>query len=134
MFQRPCENNKGLALLSNVIIIAFVGILLGGTIMLVSLYALRSSTAYLQKNQSLALNHACAEEALFQIHQQSSYSGQSNLVLNSQTCFYNVENLGGPNRRLTVSSTIGTVITKTLILLAVDASSTISINSWKEVP
>ena len=134
MFQPPYEENKGFILLVNVLIIGIVSVLIGGLIMLLSLYSLKNSQVYVSKNQSLSINHACAEEALYLIRQNPSYSGQANLTIGGLTCSYRVDNLGGVNRQVTTSSTVRNVVSKTRLLLTVSSSSTINISSWQEYP
>lgn len=123
---------SGLALLSNVLIIAMITILLGGALMVLSFYSLKTSSGYLQKVQSLVLNNSCAEEALYLIRSQN-FVGNNQLAVDGQTCNFVVKNPGGENRRIEISNSIGFVFTKTLVLLRINASSTITIDSWKEV-
>lgn len=133
MFQRHYEKNRGVILLVNVLIISSIILLLAASLIIFSLYSFKSSTAFMQQNQALALNLSCAEEALWQIQQSSGFTGNGQLIVDNRKCDYNIENTGGENRKIKVSSTISAVVAKTLILLSVNASSTISIQSWKEV-
>ena len=128
---------QGFALLPNILIIGFAALLIGSILLILGLPTLRSSLIYQRKAEALALNHSCAEEALFQIRQFFSYTGSGSVTLSlaagNRSCNYTVTNLGGQNRRIEINSTVDKVITKTRILLTVDASSTIAISSWQEV-
>lgn len=126
-------DQRAFALLPNILIIGFVALLIGATVLLLGLPNLKSSAVQKSKADGLTLNHGCAEEALFQIRQFSSYTGSGSVILNNKTCNYTVINLGGQNRRININSTVDKVVTKTQILLTIDASSTIAISSWKEV-
>ncbi len=131
MFHLPYAKNSGLVMLANVVIIAVAGVLLGAALMILGLYSTRNSSNFIRKNQGLALNNACVEEALYQIKVQSSYTGTANVTLDNKTCSYTVTNLGGEIRKVAVSSNIAGVITKTQVWLNV--SSVITISSWQEV-
>ena len=141
MPQLLCVVNRGLALsrvegfimLPNVLIVAIVALMIGGLLIIVGIGSLETSFSFLLKNQALSLNHACAEEALFQIRQFPSYTGTDNVTVGGRTCTYTVTNAGGENRRAEVISAVAKLTTRTLVLLSVNASSTVTIQSWKEV-
>jgi len=129
----PQRSDRGFAILPNVLIIGFSAILIASALLLLALPNLKSSLIAFNKAEALTLNHACGEEALFQIRQFPSYTGSGSVNLNNRICNYTVTNLGGQNRRIEINSTVDKVVTKTRILLTVDASSTIAISSWQEV-
>ena len=133
MYQLHYEN-KGQVLLASVIVIGTIGLVIAGSLILLSISSLKGTIATRQSAQAVALNNACEEKALFLIKQTPSYSGSDQIILNFQTCSFTVVDLGGNNRLVTVNSIIGNVIRRTQISLTVDSNSNITIDYWREVP
>jgi len=124
--------NKGFATLLNVMIISAIGVMIAVFGILWAVGFLKTSLTDQQSYQAIALAHACAEEALQQISDSNPFTGTSSLVFDQGTCAYEVTSQGGSNRTITASSTVGTIIRKTKVLIT-GLSPSITISSWQEV-
>jgi hypothetical protein len=92
----------------------------------------RASLAIEKSNEVKAVSNACAEEALQQIRNATSFSGSGNLNLGSGNCSYTVTNLGENNRQINVVGTVDDTIRK--VQIEIDAiNPKINIVSWQEV-
>ena len=76
---------------------------------------------------------SCAEEAMQQIRSSSAFTGTNNLTFGSSTCAYTVTNTGGTTRRITATSTVGTLIRKLDITISA-INPKITISGWQEAP
>jgi len=92
----------------------------------------RSTLVMQGSTQARTLAVACAEEALQQIHDDTSFTGTNTLSLSTGSCSYTVANTGGSNRTIDAGSTINNVVRKVQVYVTIGASS-ISITSWQEV-
>lgn len=93
----------------------------------------RSVLVQQQSTQARNLASACAEEALQQINDNTSFTTTgANLSLGQGTCTYTVTNAGGSNRTITATGTVNSVVRK-LNISAIIGASSISITSWQEV-
>jgi len=134
MARPPSGNNNQGFIMSTILVVGLVASVIGAALIILGLEALRNAGVNVNKYKTLALNNACAEESLFLINQTPGYtcSGCS-LTIDNQTCNYDIENIGGDNRRVKTKTTIRNVTGKTLVELTVNSSGTISIISWEEV-
>ncbi len=124
------KNNRGFSTL-------FVVILLGSAILSFALaistsnfWSIQRSTAAKNSIQGKALVNACAEIALENIRQNNSYAGTNNITLNNNSCDYTVTNNGGASKKIIVSGTINTVISKLTIIT--NSFNPLTISSWLE--
>ena len=85
-----------------------------------------------QSIQARSLASSCADEALQQMHDNTSFTGTNNLSIGVGSCTYTVTNLGGASRQVDVSGTVGGVVRKAQVYVTIGASS-ISVTSWQEV-
>ena len=94
----------------------------------------RQRTVLVTQQSALArsITTSCVEDALQQIHDNTSFTGTNNLSIGSNSCSYTVTNLGGTSRQIDATSTIGTIVRKTQVYATIGASS-ISITSWQEI-
>ncbi|OGE79376.1 MAG: hypothetical protein A2751_05495 [Candidatus Doudnabacteria bacterium RIFCSPHIGHO2_01_FULL_46_14] len=123
---------SGYILLISVLVVSAVGVAVSIAVILFGLGSSRSSFSMEQSGQSKSLVNACADEALERIREDTAFTGQGNLSLGQGVCGYNVVSLGGQNRLITASSTVGTVIRKASI--NIDAiNPKINVSSWLEV-
>ena len=123
---------SGFITLLAVLIVGIVGTAIAVSLVLLGLGASRSSFAIEQSNQAKGLANACAEEALQQIRDLTSFTGTGNLTLGQGTCTYTVTNTGGSNRTITASGTVGTIVRKISISITAIMPS-IVVSSWQEV-
>ena len=125
-----CRN--GYITLISVLVIGAVGIAITVSLLLLGLGSSRTSFAYEQSNQAKGLANACAEEALQQIRDSTSYAGSGNLTQAQGTCTYTVTNTGGQNRTITTTGSVGTIIRKLQIIIS-NITPLIQVVSWQEV-
>lgn len=123
----------GFATLMAVVVMGAVSVTITVSVLLLGIDNSRTSFATVQSNQAKALINACAEDALKTIDNTTGFSGTVNITLGLGTCTYTVVDLGGENRSITASGTVGTIIRKLSITLD-DINPTIHLTSWQEVP
>ncbi len=134
MDQRHCDKqaNSGYIVLISVLVVSAVGAAVAMAVILFGLGSSRNSFSLEQSAQSRSLANACAEEALQQIRDNSSFSDNSSFPLGQGLCEYNVADLGAENRFITASGTVGTIVRKSQV--SIDAiNPVINITSWLEV-
>jgi len=85
-----------------------------------------------KSKQATALSDACAETALQEIRNSSGFSGSGSLSLGNGNCFYTASNLGGENRQVESTGTVGNIVRKVKILTDV-INPQINVVSWQEV-
>ncbi len=122
----------GYTILFSVIVLGAVGLTLAISLSTLSRASILTSSAFTNSNQAKALANACAETALQQIRNNPSFSGTGNLSLGEGDCIYTVANLGGDNREITASGTIGDIIRKVKVSINT-INPQINISSWQEV-
>ena len=125
-------NNSGYITLISVLVVGAVGIAVTLSLILLGLGSSRTSFALEQSNQTKALTNACAEEAMQQIRDSMSFTGNGNLSLRQGTCNYTVTSQGGQNRTITALGTVGTIVRKVKIIIS-KINPTITVTSWQEV-
>lgn len=125
-------NKKGYVALFGVIIIGALALVIGLSFMAWALNSTKSSRDYNSSQQAKALANACAEQALLEISNSTSYTGSTTLTIGSGQCTYVVSNLGGSNRQINASGTINSVTRRAKILID-QVSPSINITSWEEL-
>ena len=124
--------NRGYITLISVLVVGAIGLAASLSLILLGTDSSRTSFAGEQSSQAKALADACAEEALREISESSSYTGNDSISLGQGTCAYDVTSQGGGNRTIEASGTVGSVVRKVEVLI--DAvSPQINISSWQEV-
>ena len=121
--------------------IALISVLIIGAVSLTIATALLITGAdaqqeNLSRQQSMKARQAaagCVEEALQQIHDNTSFvATNTSLTVGDTSCTYTVTNTGASTRTITTSSTVGNVVRKIQTYVTINASS-LSISSWQEV-
>ncbi len=127
------RSHRGYITLISVLVIGAVGVAISTSLILLGLSSTRTSFALEQSSQAKALVNACAEYALQQIKDSSSYVGTSGLQASGLgTCSYVVQSKGGQNRTILSTGTVGSVVRKVKIVL-VKVTPAITISTWQEV-
>lgn len=129
-----CVNKKQPAyvLLISILVIGAVGLSASIYMLLSGLSATQTSVSLDASTRARSMTNACAEEALEQIRESTSFSGTGSLLIDTLTCEYEVINLGGNNREVRAWSTVNSATRKVKILI--DAiNPDINIASWQEV-
>jgi hypothetical protein len=126
------EQPHGYIALMAVLIVGAASLAIGLALLTMGADSQRSTLVLQQSAQALSLATACAEEALQEIHDDTTFTGTGNLNLGEGTCSYTVTNTGGSNRTITTSGIVGSVTRKLEIYATIGVSS-ISIISWQEI-
>jgi len=85
-----------------------------------------------KSKQVTALADACAETALQEIRDSSGFTGSGSLSLGNDGCFYSVSNIGGENRQVESTGTVGDIVRKVKVSIDV-INPQINTASWQEV-
>ncbi|MEK7123956.1 MAG: hypothetical protein AAB851_03645 [Patescibacteria group bacterium] len=126
------QTNTGFIALISVIIIGAVAVSAATSLLLLGIGSSKTGFALEQSNQAKALANACAEQALEIIRENPSYSGTGGLTLGRGTCSYAVIDLGGQNKTINASGTVGSIIRKVKINTN-QIAPVINIASWREL-
>jgi len=133
MKRRSKNKQQGYVALLSALIITFIGIAVGTSLVLSGLGSSRTSFASEQSNQAKGLANACAEEALQLIRDTTSFTGSGSFSMGQGSCAYTVTNTGGQNRTIVISGTVSGVVRRATIAIT-QITPTITISSWQEVP
>jgi len=124
--------NRGYAMLLSVLVVGAVAIAIAVSLVLWGVGFSRSGFAIEQSNVAKGLANACAETALEQIRESSSFSGTATVAIGDGNCTYTVIAGSGQNRTVNVSGAVGTVVRKVKITLDT-ITPKINITLWQEV-
>lgn len=124
------QPRSGYVVLLTVLIVGVVAVSIATTLLVSSVDSARSAATKEQSRKARTMSDACAEEALEQIREASGFTGYGTLTLGGNTCSYNVANLGGTNRQIIASSTVGSAVRKAKAIL--DKVKPINITSWQD--
>ncbi|OHB18456.1 MAG: hypothetical protein A2666_05225 [Parcubacteria group bacterium RIFCSPHIGHO2_01_FULL_47_10b] len=124
--------NAGYITLISVLVVGAVGVAIVISLLQLGLGTSRTSFTFRQSSQARALAHACAEEALQQIHDNTAFTGSGNLTLGQGSCDYTVTSQGAGSRTINASGLAGTVVRKEQVVIN-DISPLIQVVTWQEV-
>lgn len=126
------KNTPGFIALVSVLVVGAIAVMVAVTFLTLGIGSSQSSFSLEQSNQAKALANACAEEALQQIRSSTPYTGTANMALGQGTCTYTVTSLGGQDRSISASGSVGQVIRKVQININ-KINPKIIISSWQEI-
>jgi hypothetical protein len=126
------HNNSGYITLLSVLVVGAISLAITTSLLLLGVGSSRTSFAKEQSEQTKALANACAEEALQQIRDSTTFTGSGSLSLGHGSCGYTVTSQGGQNRTITSTGTVGTLTRKAKIIIT-QINPNISISSWQEI-
>lgn len=124
--------HSGFVTLLAVLIVSVVTIAIAVSLLLIGVSSSRTGFSLAQSYQTKALADACAEEALQQIRDSTSFTGSGSLTLGQGTCNYTVTSQGGANRTITATGTVSATVRKVRIVID-QINPTINPTSWQEV-
>lgn len=124
--------NDGYVVLLTVLSIGAVAVAIATTLLMFGVDAAKNALTEDHGKQARGMADACAEEALEQIREASTFTGYNTLMLGTNVCSYNVTNLGGQNREVRASSTVSTTVRRVKITLD-RVRPTLNVTSWQEV-
>lgn len=137
MQQQQFEHNKiqnnqtGYITLLSVIIVTSVGLAIIVFVLLTAVSVSQTTFTVEQTYQAKALANACAEEAMQQISDVSSYIGTAGLTMGQGECSYTVSGTG-QSREIQSVGTVGVVVRKVKVELD-QVTPQLNILSWQEV-
>ncbi len=132
MYKHINKKKSGYIALLSVIIVGAIATAIAVTFTLLGIGLSATSFAQEQAGQARGLAGACLEEGLQQIRTLTSYTGSGSLTIGQGSCAYTVTNLGGSNRLVIASSTVGTIIRKVQTNVTA-ITPTIVTSSWLEL-
>lgn len=125
----PRRSDGYVALLA-VLIVGAASLTIATTLLLTGTDSQRYTLIFQQSAQARVAADACVEEALQQMHDNTSYTGTAGLSFSPGSCSYTVTNTGGNNRTINASGTVGNTIRKLQVTATIGSS--IAIVSWQE--
>lgn len=123
---------KGFATLFSVIALGSVSLGLVIWVSTSSVWSLLGSRDQHLSAQARSLVNACAEIALENMRENTSYTGTNSVIIGSDACSYTITNNGGDSRSITISGSVGTITRK--LEISTNAFNPLVIESWQEVP
>ncbi|TSC69648.1 MAG: hypothetical protein G01um101470_1021 [Parcubacteria group bacterium Gr01-1014_70] len=126
------DHQTGYIALMTVLIAGLIGISITVSLLLLGVSQSKTAIALDESNRAKALANACAEEALQQIRDTTSFMGTGALTFGADTCAYAVTDLGGENRQITATGNASTAVRKVKISIN-DITPLIIVSSWQEV-
>lgn len=123
--------NKGFSTLLIVIILGGVALALTLTLSASSFWSIRGSADAKISNNTRSLINACAEVALEIIRENNSYVGNGSVVLNGNTCLYEISNTGGTTRSVNVTGTVSNITRR--LSITTSSFNPLIISSWQEI-
>lgn len=124
--------NRGYITLISVLVAGAVGVAITVSVILLGVGSSKTSFSIQQASQARGLAQLCAEEALQQIRNSTSFTGTDTISSGQGTCTYTVTSQGGQNRTIQATGTVGTVVQRLSIVID-KTNPTIQAVSWQEV-
>lgn len=122
---------SGYVALMAVLVVGAASLAIASTLLLTAADSQRATLITQQSAQARVIAGACAEEALQQIHDDTSFTtAGTNMNVTPGSCTYVVTNTGGNNRTITSSATVGTTVRRLQVTITI--GTTITINTWQE--
>lgn len=128
----PNAHQSGYVALIAVLIIGAAAVAISLTLLMTGVDSQRSGLSGQRSKQARALAVACAQEALQQVHDSTSFTGTNNLAIGQGNCSYTVTSTGANTRTIVSSGTVGNVVRKIQAYVTIGVSG-ISVTSWQEV-
>ena len=126
------RDEKGYITLLSVLIVGAVVLATTLSLFFMGLNSSQIGFTYQKLAEARVLADACAEEALQQIRESTSFIGAGNLTLGGGSCAYEVIGGVGQSRTIEASSVVGEVVRR--VKIEIDAiNPTINIIFWQEV-
>ncbi len=120
---------QGFIAITTVLVISAVALSAVATVMILGIGELQGSYSGVEAETSLALVEGCAEDALQEVHDSSTWAGGT-LVRPEGNCIVTI-NSGNPNWDITVAASAGNYQRRVQIIFSRGTS--ITITSWEEI-
>jgi len=125
-------NNSGFAVLIGVLIVGAFGVAVALYLVLSGLYSYQNSFLLEQSVRAKNLANACAESALNHIQLCSIISGQGSVVIDGNTCNYEIIVNPDQSRTVQSSATVGSVVRKVKVVVS-QIDPHVIVDSWQDV-
>lgn len=125
-------NNSGFAVLIGVLIVGAFGVAVALYLVLSGLYSYQNSFLLEQSVRAKNLANACAESALNHIQLCSIISGQGSVVIDGNTCNYEIIVNPDQSRTVQSSATVGSVVRKVKVVVS-QIDQHVIVDSWQDV-
>lgn len=124
------KNKNGYALLLSVIVIGAIGLLV--SVFMLSHSVSSGQTFIVQRSGTKASLYAeaCAESALQEIRDTTSFVGSNSISFSDGSCQYQITSLGGQNRQIVATGAVAQSI-KTVTILLSKINPDIVVDSWE---
>src|SRR5262245_22018432 len=110
---------RGYIALITVLVLGAVSTAVALALVMIGSDSQRTSLVQQRSTQARALAASCADEALQQLDNNSAFVGSNSLSLGQGTCNYIVTNAGGSTRVIFATGTVGGVVRKIEVNVAV---------------
>lgn len=131
--QASGNQNDGFVAIVSVLVIGAIGVTLAISLLWGGAGNLKTAMVFTASRQARALADACAEYALSELRQSTSYTGSETLLLGNGTCEVGaIGGSGNTNRTVQTTGTVGAVVRRVEVEVAV-VSPTMTLTSWQEV-
>lgn len=128
------NNQKGVAALLTIVIVAAAALIMAYSSSLLGLGELDLGYTSQKSSEAFAVADGCMEETLRRIRLDTNYGvgvGDINLTVSNGSCIINVKDLGGNQRRITITGTSGDYNKKIEAEITLSGN-VIAIDSWQE--
>jgi len=129
---KSISNKPGYITTMSAIIVGAISIAVIISFLSEGINSTKNSASNIYAAQARAITQACAEEAMQKIRDNTSYTGNFNIIFNNGTCSSTVSTTGLPNITVTAQGT-STTVTKKIKIIINQVSPKINISSWQEV-
>jgi hypothetical protein len=125
------HTQSGYIALLSILIMGAVSLAIASALLIGGTDSQRETLALQQSTQARSLATSCGEEAMQQIHDNTTFTGTSSLTLGAGNCTYTVTNTGGASRTILATGVVGNV-TRSVQISATVGASAISVVSWQD--
>jgi len=126
------SNKPGYITTMSAIIVGAISIAIVISFLSEGIDSTKNSASNIYAAHARVITQACAEEALQKIRDNTSYTGNFNLIFSNGTCSSTVSTTGLPNITI-IAQGSSTTVTKKIKILINQISPKINISSWQEV-
>ncbi|MDZ7611751.1 MAG: hypothetical protein U5L10_03225 [Candidatus Moranbacteria bacterium] len=125
------DNNKGYVALLGVLVVGAAGLAIALGVILSGTDSLRAAESIENSAQARSFANACAEEALQEIRDTTSFEGTGSLVFADGSCLFEVISGAGQDRTIQASGTADSAVRK--VVVEIDSiNPDINVVSWEE--
>lgn len=132
-YQRRANLRRGFITLLATLIFGAVGLAVAVTLLAAGVSATQNNLTLEQSLQARTLAAGCAEDALWQIHKNEFFIGIHGLNLATGSCLYIIADAGPGIKTIQASASVSQIIQKLALTVQV-SSSTVTVNTWQEIP